>query len=168
MRDNNREVTLLKFTQHWEGGGVDDPLDKGKKTNFGISSAANPDIDLDNLTPSSAGQVLLDRYYYAPQYFRLPPRTGQAAFDWAVTSGPNRVTRKLQSILGVTADGKLGPITAEHALLTDEDALLRAFLNKREAFYKAIVADHPDQGKFLNGWLNRVRDMRRTLGVLDA
>ena len=64
----------------------------------------------------------------------------------------------LQTVVGVNADGAIGPATlaALAALKDDPKVLIGKMSQYKESFYKAIVASKPDQEKFLKGWLNRV------------
>ena len=47
----------------------------------------------------------------------MPPGLDLAVFDLAVHSGPLRAVRLLQAVLGVEADGIVGPVTLGAALL---------------------------------------------------
>ncbi len=46
----NKIDKALAFTLKWEGGYVDNPLDMGGITNYGISQRHYPNLDIKNLT----------------------------------------------------------------------------------------------------------------------
>lgn len=94
-----------------EGGHVNDPHDPGGKTNLGISSAANPDIDLAQLTRDRAARLYYDRYWVPARCGRLPPPWDVLLFDYSVNSGPTTAVRALQRVVGTTPDGVVGPLT---------------------------------------------------------
>jgi len=70
-----------------EGGYVNHPADRGGETNFGISSRANPDIDVANLTKEQAKQIYKQRYWDAINADSLPENVREIAFDTAVNHG---------------------------------------------------------------------------------
>lgn len=43
-----------------------------------------------------------------------------------------------------------------------------AFLNVREDFFRAIVERNPSQRIFINGWLNRIKNIRRDMQSLTC
>jgi lysozyme family protein len=167
-----------------EGGYVNDPLDAGGETFRGISRRANPDwpgwpiIDaakLAGIRTAAAinrhyanNSVIFDlvaalyrRKYYLPvAKFPAPERATDKMFDAGVHRGPGGAIRIAQGVLGVKADGVIGPKTlaAAHgyfSLPRGEDAFLTAFRMAQAAFYRAIVDRKPNQAKFLSGWLAR-------------
>lgn len=123
-----------------EGGFVDDPADRGGATNFGISSRANSDVDVANLTREDAIDLYRDRYWNAINADELPADMQGAAFDAAVNQGVGWTRKALAEAAGDPA----------------------AFIALREARYREIVANDPSQAKFLRGWLNRVGRYKET------
>lgn len=79
---------------------------------------------------------------------------GIAVFDAAVLSGPGRSAKLLQKILGVTADGQIGPKTMAALNLTDIMRTNTLFLDARLTFYRSI----DDPSRSLNGWIRRARE----------
>ena len=66
---------------------------------------------------------------------------------------------------GIKEDGHLGPISyAAINQITCDCSLTAMYLSAlrahQEAIYRLIAANNPTQNKFLNGWLNRARDIK--------
>ena len=59
-------------------------------------------------------------------------------------------------MLGVTADGVVGPKTIAALNGTNHEAFFNEIKREREAFFRRIVAANPTQKKFLKGWLRRL------------
>ena len=59
-------------------------------------------------------------------------------------------------------DGILGPRTRA-SLACDTDALIRAVIQARRAFYEGLARDKPSQAVFLEGWLNRADALEKFL-----
>lgn len=101
---------------NWTGGAVGAGQLVG--TNFGISAAAYPTLDIPNLTLAEATAIYQRDYWNAIDGDNLPTSIAIVTFDAAVNSGPGNGVRWLQSALGVSADGVIGPVTvaaAQHA-----------------------------------------------------
>lgn len=121
-----------------EGGFVDDPVDRGGATNFGISSAAHPDVNVANLTREQAKAIYRRDYWDAIDADSLPPELQGMAFDAAVNQGAGWTRQALAEAGGDPAK----------------------FLQLREARYRDIVANDPSQQRFLGGWMNRLDRFR--------
>jgi lysozyme family protein len=77
-----------------------------------------------------------------------------------VNTGVAQAARFLQRSAGVEADGALGPVTMAAVLSGDTRTLVHRYLRLRERFYVRLVARDPAQGRFLRGWLSRLRDLK--------
>lgn len=117
-----------------EGGYVNDPNDNGGATNYGISSAANPDVDVKNLTPEQAKAIYRERYWNAINADSLPAALRATAFDAAVNQGVGWTRKALAQSGGDPA----------------------AFNALRRQRYDQIVQSDPSQRKFYRGWMNRL------------
>ena len=94
-----------------EGGYTDDPNDPGGETNWGISKAAYPALDIKDLTEAAA-KAIYQRDYWAPsQCDGLPAALAMMVFDAAVNNGVQRAKEWLQAAVGVATDGVIGPQT---------------------------------------------------------
>ncbi len=82
---------------------------------------------------------------------RLPAGLGLSLFDSAVNLGVRRATMLLQTALGVTQDGAIGPVTLGAASRVALDMLLARLASEREAFYQRCA----NFTVFGRGWLNR-------------
>ena len=144
-----------------EGGYVDHPQDPGGATNLGITIATLSDWlgrpatkgDVRALTVADARPIYRTRYWQPIRAGDLPAGLDLAMFDYAVNSGPSRAARELQRILGVAADGVVGPITIAAARSRDTKRLIEALSDARLLFLRGL----PHWGTFGRGWERRVR-----------
>jgi lysozyme family protein len=141
-------------------GYVNDPDDNGGETKFGVAKNANMDLDIANLTWDQAKTVYFKRYWLNGSCDKLPNRVGVLHFDGCVNHGVGRANKFLQQALGVGVDGVIGPITAAKAHSLNDVSICLDICTQREQFYRRIVANNPNQGKYLGGWLRRINEMR--------
>jgi lysozyme family protein len=172
----------LAFTLKWEGGiegKCDDPADRGGRTCAGVTQRtfddwmagmnAVPGRDVWTITPAEVSAIYEVGYWDKCRCDQLPDKLDMCVFDSAVNHGPRKAIQFLQRAVGVVDDGVLGPQTMR-ALDQDKSAgrmeyVLTAYLAAREHFYAAIVHRDPTQERFLKGWMNRLNDLRSTVGV---
>lgn len=141
-----------------EGGLTDDPIDKGKRTKYGISQAAHPDVDLDALTPEGAKDIYRREYLERPGINQIPDeRLRCQMLDWAVNSGPRIAIRALQHILDVVQDGVLGEQTLAALASREPKDVNNRLAIYRIAFLYDIVRANPSQRKFIHGWVKRAQ-----------
>ena len=140
-------------------GYVDDPLDRGGETKFGVAKNANQDLNITTLTWAQAKDVYYRRYWLNGSCDKLPARVAVLHFDGCVNHGVGRANKFLQRALGVGVDGVIGPITAGKAHKLDQFDICDSICKQRESFCRSIVANNPSQGRFLNGWLRRIDEM---------
>ena len=76
--------------------------------------------------------------------------------DWVWHSGAATI-KKVQTLLGVTADGIVGPKTVT-ALNNAKDIKTKVY-NARKAYFEAIIKKNPSQKKWFNGWMNRLNSL---------
>lgn len=127
-------------------------------------------FDIKLVTPAIAAQLYKQDFYQTPHIDKLPVELQPIVFDVAVNSGPPRGIMLLQKALSkltgtfIPADGISGPQTAlaAHDAITKYGAaaVVNAVVEKRIAWYNAIVAENPSQQKFLRGWINRANEFK--------
>jgi lysozyme family protein len=140
-----------------EGGLTDDPNDPGGLTNFGISQKQYPDVDIKNLTQTSA-KIIYYRDYWQRYGLNqlLSQEVANKILDLVVNIGPVPAIRLLQQAIGyflagpLVADGKLGPQTASLASEVPDEKLLPE-LRARACAYHASL----NQPSFILGWCRR-------------
>ena len=94
---------------NWTGGAVGKGTLKG--TNWGISAAAFPGMDIEHLTQDDAKVIYKKQYWDAVRGDELHPPLALLCFDAAVNNGVGRAARWLQIAAGTKPDGLIGPAT---------------------------------------------------------
>lgn len=165
---------LLPFILSWEGGFVNDPLDKGGATNKGVTIATwkrcgydkdgDGDIDVNDLKLLTETDVLyrvLKPYYWdrwqADRIISQP--VANILVDWVWGSGANGI-KIPQRVLGLKQDGIVGPVTLAAVNNAEPRVLFDNIKAEREAFLHRIVKRDPTQKRFLKGWLNRLNAIK--------
>lgn len=166
----------LAFVLKAEGGKSDDPTDRGGRTNKGIiqreydawcRSHGRQPQDVWNITDEEVAAIYKQNYWDACSCSRLPVPVDMVVFDSAVQHGARKAIQLLQRALCVADDGVIGRDTMS---ALDEEAgrehdLARDVIAARRDYYDAIVAAHPEQVKFINGWKNRVANLAHEVAV---
>jgi lysozyme family protein len=75
--------------------------------------------------------------------------------DWEVNAGEGAPVRHAQEILGITADGQMGPHTLAAINGADGESLFYKLQGARKQFYLDVVAKNPQDKVFLDDWLQR-------------
>jgi lysozyme family protein len=162
------EECLARVLKH-EGGYVNDPLDRGGRTNLGVTQrvweefVGHPvsEADMRALTPEKVGKLYKQKYWNAAYCEVLPKGLDYVVFDFAVNAGTGRAVKTLQQAIGVVADGIIGPRTRAAINGANLKKLINDYSDERIDFYQGIVARKPDQARFINGWLRRVEEARQ-------
>ena len=163
---------LLTEVIRREGGYVHDPADRGGPTKYGItqrtlrawrSQAVSAD-DVRRLTRDEARAIYRQRYVDEPGFATLPDPLRAQVVDDGVLSGPRQAVKDLQrAIGGVTVDGRLGPQTRAALRQQGVAGVHARLIQVRAARIGRIVQRHPDQARFLTGWLTRITAFARDL-----
>jgi hypothetical protein len=157
-----------------EGGFADHPADRGGPTNFGITlktlaSWRKQPVDANDVRSmkvDEAREIYRTRYYSLPKINELPVLLQPLTFDMSINHGPGTAIKLLQRVLNENGqqcrvDGSIGDETvasAQAACNAVGDGLINGLVDKRIAFYEAIVANDESQRVFLKGWLRRARE----------
>lgn len=159
----------IKVVLENEGGFSDNPLDRGGKTNFGISENLLKRIKyakpVEELTLDDAKQIYKEVFWdYRPFKDVASQLVCNELFDFGVNVGLFRMTMILQEALNklgfpVKKDGSFGAQTLTAINQCSEKELIDALRVEQKLFYKNLVARHPEQKPFLRGWLNRVDEL---------
>lgn len=146
-----------------EGGYVNNPNDKGGRTNFGIAERSHPEAWADDkITEDEAREIYLRKYVIGPGFDRVgDPHLMAQLVDFGVNSGPTIAIQKLQGILGVKVDGVLGPKTIAALSERDVREVNNQLVAERVKMIGRICVKSPSQLAFLNGWLNRAFEFLR-------
>lgn len=161
---------LAPFILRWEGGFVNDPVDKGGATNMGVTIGTwrsvgydkdgDGDIDVDDLHLLDKEDVI--ERVLRPHYWNrwradeiLNQSVANILVDWVWASGTHGIKRP-QRILGVTADGIVGPKTLAAVNSMDPMELHFRIKNDRIKFIDEICRRDPSQERFRKGWMNRI------------
>lgn len=181
MTPHDYEEAVIKA---WEGEYSNDPHDPGNWVNgiligskYGVTAQALAHYRkvpvesitlavMMSLTRDEAADIAVEVFDHEPGFDRLvwAPATAQLLdFGWG--SGPGQATISMQRLVGVTADGAIGPHTvaayAAWLLKLGEQAAADAMLQMRLAFYQMICTQHPDLARYLQGWTNRANWARK-------
>jgi lysozyme family protein len=166
----------LKFVLRWEGGFVDDPRDHGGRTMKGITQAVydswgeahgQPSADVKNISDADVDAVYRKNYWAAASCDLMRAHLNLVTFDTAVNMGPVRAVKILQRVLNLDQDGVFGNHTRQACDACHSDDAVKHYCDLREAIYRGL-AEAPNQGAFLAGWLNRLNALRAEAGVAGA
>ncbi len=146
----------------WEGDYENDPNDPGGETRWGINKRDHPEVDIRRLTKEGAKAIYFSHYWKPSSADKLPPRTAWAIMDCAVNSGRVRAIQWMQELLGVAADGVIGPVTLRAAHAYGDAMLANRILARREKYYRSLATQTRFK-RYLRGWLNRNNDLIRVL-----
>lgn len=153
-----------------EGGFVDHPDDPGGMTNKGITaktyqkwlsetvdvSAVVDEEAMRNIPANHVSKIYREEYWIKISGDNLPDGLDWSVFDWAVNSGPGRSARAIQKIVGVKADGDIGPNTLTAIRKYDAASLVDDMYFKRQAFYERLKTFET----FGLGWTRRNDETR--------
>lgn len=167
------ETAYNKYIKPNEGGYVNITADKGGETYAGIARNFFPNwsgwtyIDFIKRTKGTIARYTKfpDIQFEVDQFYRdwwTTRRFGEIKsqevanliFDFNVNSGS--AIKILQRIVGVTADGAMGPATIAAINKMDPAKLHEALKAERLKLYQSLVAKDPTQGVFWDGWMARL------------
>jgi hypothetical protein len=140
-RTKSNFENALKRTLAFEGGYT---VDTGGPTMAGISSRANPDVDLDRVAkdPEYKAGIYRDRYFNPIGAQNMDAKMAPVAFDTAVNLGVGRTKQLLEQ--------------------AGNDPL--KLLELRQQHYDNLIKTNPEKyGQYERGWRNRVNSLTQEL-----
>ncbi|WP_281544678.1 N-acetylmuramidase [Grimontia sp. SpTr1] len=149
----------VHFVLEREGGYVDDPLDAGGETKYGISKRSYPNLNIAALSIDDAVAIYHRDYWIKTGCPHLPAVAGFLVFDAAIQHGKRQAIKQLQRAIDVVDDGDAGPKTRAAVERTPPLVLIARYSLQRARFYAKLVARKPKQKRFLNGWFNRIDEL---------
>ncbi len=170
----------IPFLEKWEGGFAHHPADRGGATCKGVTLATwqqlGTDKDGDGVIGRSdlrligrndlVERVLRPHFWNRWQADRIRTQSiAELLVDWMWMSGPYTI-RLAQKELKVEMDGVVGNRTL-YAInnCIDQHNLFYRLKVARYAHLYRIVGHRPANKVFLEGWLNRVRDLKFSLSL---
>ncbi|MBK3333569.1 glycoside hydrolase family 108 protein [Burkholderia pseudomallei] len=134
---------------NWTGGKVG--VGELKGTNRGISAAAYPTLDIENLTDEAIEGLYTADYWRSCSCDQMPWPLCLFVFDMAVNQGQPTARVMLQRSLGVAADGDIGPVTLAAANKMDDEQLALMLTARAYRYMQA-----PNFNVDGRGWLKRL------------
>jgi len=153
-----------------EGGYQNQETDQGNflngknlGTNHGITPQAYlnyygvepSEEDMRNLTKEQAKEIYKSDYLQKPKIDQIQdPNLQTAVMDFGINSGSDRAIKYLQNLVGVQADGVIGPKTLE-AINNYQGDIVSDYLQTRRDFITEI-SKNPKYSMYEKGWNNRI------------
>lgn len=154
-KDNRFQNALQKYVIPHEGGYVNHPNDRGKETNYGITSRWYPNEDIKNLSRERANALLYRDYWKKTNIYQLPDELAYIVFDNSIVQGQPTAIKNLQKALNVKADGLIGPDTIRSLKNSDYNLIKNQFINNAQKIEDQYIQNDPSQKVFENGHRNR-------------
>ncbi len=150
----------LELILHHEGGYVNHPKDPGGETNLGVTKRVYEEWggtkEMVDLTVEDVAPIYEKNYWGRVKGDDLPSGLDLCVFDFAVNAGPGRAAKYLQSMIGTTVDGGIGPNTlrAVGNYIESEGtaAAVQNYQAKRQEYYESLSTFET----FGRGWTRRV------------
>ncbi len=160
----------LEVILHHEGGYVNHPKDPGGETNLGVTKRVYEEWggtkDMKDLTVEDVAPIYEQNYWGRLKCDDLPNGLDLCVFDFGVNAGPGRAAKYLQTMIGTTADGGIGPNTLKAvANYVEEVGLEKTIHNYQEArqgYYEKLTTF----ATFGRGWTRRVTETTQSANKL--
>lgn len=181
-KESHFDKAILITLKH-EGGFVNDPIDSGGATNWGISIRFlkgvgdsdgdgfldgdldhDGDIDIDdikNMTVKEARKLYRTHFWDKHNYDKIIDFTVAArAFDMTVNMGARQTGKIIQRALNhlgnrLVVDGKIGKNTFAKINCTNSEMLMAEIRIAHAKFYLDLIKANPKFKKYRRGWLRR-------------
>ena len=152
----------LETILHHEGGYVNHPKDPGGETNLGVTKRVYLEHggtkDMKELTVEDVAPIYKKGYWDKMKGDELPNGLDLCVFDFGVNAGPGRAAKYLQTMIGTTPDGGIGPMTLKAVdEYVNQHGLAKAIDNyqdARQGYYEKLSTFDT----FGRGWTRRVEE----------
>ena len=152
----------LELILHHEGGYVNHPKDPGGETNLGVTKRVYEEWggtkEMVDLTVEDVAPIYEKNYWGRVKGDDLPSGLDLCVFDFAVNAGPGRAAKYLQSMIGTTVDGGIGPNTLRAVGNYVEEVGLQSaienYQESRQRYYEKLSTFET----FGRGWTRRVEE----------
>lgn len=158
-----------RMIQRYEGGYGWNKNDPGGPTKYGITCfdlAEHRHQVMDSMIRWApivqamgfveADDIYTVKYATACRFSDLNAGCDCVVFDFEVNSGSSRSIKYAQQIVGVNADGILGPVTLQAINAYSADKFVNALCDARLTFLRSLL----NWSHFGGGWNARVKDLR--------
>ena len=154
--------TCIEMILHHEGGYVNHPSDPGGETNLGVTKRVYEEWggtkDMKDLTVDDVAPIYKKNYWDRVKGDELPSGLDLCVFDFGVNAGTGRAAKYLQSLVGASADGAIGPATLRSVQAYVEVEGLAYTIDKyqeeRQKYYESLK----HFATFGKGWTRRVNE----------
>jgi len=159
---NNYEK-CLEIILHHEGGYVNHPKDPGGETNMGVTKRVYEEWggtkDMKDLTFEDVAPIYKKNYWDRVKGDDLASGLDLCIFDFGVNAGTGRAAKFIQEMIGVTADGGIGPQTLKALGLYEEEVggvaeVIKEYQKRRQEYYESLSTFKT----FGRGWTRRVNE----------
>ena len=158
----NNWIKCLETILHHEGGYVNHPKDPGGETNLGVTKRVYEEFggtkDMKDLTREDVEPIYKKNYWDRVKGDQLPAGLDLCVFDFGVNAGTGRAAKYLQSLIGTTPDGGIGPNTlAKVSEYVKENGLnntIENYSKARQEYYESLSTFDT----FGKGWTRRVKE----------
>ena len=146
-----------------------DPVDTAGATKFGLITddlktyyhdQTKTWEDVKNLTQDEAYKIYKKLYWDS---FRADEIKNDSLahfiVDGAINQGKGTITKYIQQVCGIVADGIFGSGSLAAVNAHDPKALFDGLKQKRLDKYNRIVENNPSQQRFIKGWINRLNSI---------
>ena len=152
----------LETILHHEGGYVNHPKGPGGETNLGVTKRVYQEHggtkDMKDLLVEDVAPIYKKGYWDKMKCDDIPSGLDLCLFDFGVNAGPGRAAKFLQSMIGTTVDGGIGPNTLakleEYIRENGEHEAVNKYQEMRQKYYEQLSTF----ATFGRGWTRRVEE----------
>ena len=157
----------IPYLTNFEGGYVNDHLDRGGETNMGITLNTYKGYckivgkpysyeEFRNMDISLRNEIIKKVFWDNCKADEIVNQSvAMAIVDWSINSGGVAV-KEVQKLLKLHIDGIVGKMTLAAINGADQERLFKAIIGARMEYLHEICRITPTNNRFLKGWINRV------------